>query len=147
MTIGKTFDWRDDPMGTIVAMPEVRARFMRFEPGAGPGPGSHSHEESGGVEVFVVLEGTMAFEIEGQTVVATAGQAVVAYPHQKHRAWCAGDEPAVLYLSVTPHVQPTHTYYDAAGQRQPSRPASDDYRWRGEPAMGAPQRAPQGRRD
>src|SRR5207244_3421477 len=87
------FDWRDDPMGTIIAVPEVRARFMRFEPGKGPGAGSHSHEESGGVEVFVVLEGKMAFEIEGETVTATAGQAVVAYPHQQHRAGCAGDEP------------------------------------------------------
>ena len=27
------FDWRDDPMGTIVAVPPIRARFMRFEPG------------------------------------------------------------------------------------------------------------------
>ena len=134
----RAFDWRDDPMGTIIAVPEVRARFMRFEPGRGPGPGAHSHEESGGVEVFVVLEGTMGFEIEGQTVLAGAGQAVVAYPHQKHRAWCAGDEPAILYLTVTPHRQPTHTYYDADGTRQPSRPARGDYRWQGQPALGEP---------
>ena len=135
-----TVDWRDDPMGTVVAVPEVRARFMRFEPGKPPGPGSHSHEESGGVEVFLVLEGAVAFEIDGETVVATAGQAVVAYPHQKHRAWCAGDVPAILYLTVTPHRQPTHTYYDAEGNRLPSR-AGGPYTWQGEPALGTEESA------
>jgi quercetin dioxygenase-like cupin family protein len=122
-------------MGTIVAVPEVRARFMRFEPGREPG-GFHSHEESGGVEVFLVLEGAMRFEIDDQEVIATAGQAVVAYPHQKHRASCAGDRPAILYLTVTPHVQPTHTYYDAAGNPLPPRPGPPSYTWQGQPAEG-----------
>ena len=131
------YDWRDDPMGTVIAVPEVRGRFMRFEPGKAPGgPGSHNHEESGGVEIFVVLEGKMAFEIEGEVITATAGQAVVAYPHQKHRAWCAGDEPAIIYLTVTPHRQPTHTWFDVDGNRQPSRPSSGRYTWRGQPALG-----------
>jgi len=131
----RTFDWRDDPMGTVIAAPEVRARFMRFEPGQAPA-GFHNHEESGGVEVFLVLEGAIRFEIDGQAVVATAGQAVVAYPHQRHRASCAGDEPAILYLTVTPHRQPTHTFFDAAGERLPSRPTGGDYRWQGRPALG-----------
>jgi hypothetical protein len=33
----EAFDWRDDPMGHMVAVPDVRARFMRFEPGRAPG--------------------------------------------------------------------------------------------------------------
>ena len=136
------YDWRDDPMGTVIAVPEVRARFMRFEPGTVPGgPGSHNHEESGGVEVFVVLEGTMAFEIEAEVITATAGQAVVAYPHQKHRAWCAGDAPAIIYLTVTPHRQPTHTWFDVDGNRQPSRPSNGRYTWQGRPALGDRPRA------
>jgi quercetin dioxygenase-like cupin family protein len=135
VTTIKTYDWRDDPMGTIVAVQEVRARFMRFEPGRQLG-GFHSHEESGGVEVFVVLEGAMKFEIDDQEVIATAGQAVVAYPHQKHRASCVGDQPAILYLTVTPHVQPTHTYYDADGNRLPPRPGTPSYTWQGRPAEG-----------
>jgi quercetin dioxygenase-like cupin family protein len=133
----RTFDWRDDPMGTVIAVPEVRARFMRFESGKPPS-GWHSHEESGGVEVFVVLEGAMRFEIDDQTVVATAGQAVVAYPHQKHRASCAGDEPAIIYLTVTPHRQPTHTYYDAQGNRLPGRPSAGGYTWQGQAALLGP---------
>ena len=120
----RTFDWRDDPMGTAVAVPEVRARFIRAEPGEKLG-NFHSHEESGGIEVWVVLEGAVRFEIEDETVIATAGQAVVAWPHEKHRVTCVGDEPAVYYLTVTPHRSPTHTHYDAEGRRQPpTRPAS-----------------------
>src|SRR4029453_3137579 len=112
------WDWRDDPMGHIIAVPECRSRFMRFEPGKAPA-GWHSHEESGGVEVFVVIEGAMKFEIEDEEVIATAGQAVVAWPWQKHRASCAGSEPAVIYLSVTPHRAPTHTYFDEKGSIRP----------------------------
>jgi quercetin dioxygenase-like cupin family protein len=131
----RTFDWRDDPMGTIIAVPEVRARFMRFEPGRPPA-GWHNHEESGGVEVFLVLEGALKFEIDDQEVIATAGQAVVAYPQQKHRVSCVGDQPAILYLTVTPHLQPTHTYHDADGNRLPSRPHQGAYTWQGQPALG-----------
>jgi len=129
----KAYDWRDDPMGHITAVPEVRARFMRFEPGRQPG-GWHSHEESGGVEVFVVLEVAMKFEIDDETVIATAGQAVVAWPHQQHRASCAGDTPAVIYLTVTPHRPPTHTYYDDSGHIRPNPRPLGTYTWCGEPA-------------
>ena len=131
----RTFDWRDDPMGTVIAAPEVRARFIRVEPGK-PAGTFHSHEESNAIETWVVLEGTVRFEIEDETVIATAGQAVVAYPHEKHRVSCAGDEPAVYYLTVTPHRPPTHTHYDAQGNRLPSRPGVTDPTWQGRPAMG-----------
>ena len=30
----RVFDWRDDPSGTMVALPQVRARFIRREPNA-----------------------------------------------------------------------------------------------------------------
>ena len=133
----KAYDWRDDPMGHIVAAPEVRARFMKFEPGVAPA-GWHSHEESGGVEVFVVLEGTMRFDIDDQTVIATAGQAVVAWPHQKHRASCAGDAPAIIYLTVTPHRPPTHTYYDEDGHIRPTPRPLGTYTWCGEEAPDGP---------
>ena len=133
----KAYDWRDDPMGHIVAAPEVRARFMRFEPGKEPA-GWHSHEESGGVEVFVVLEGTMRFDIDDETVIATAGQAVVTWPHQRHRATCAGDSPAIIYLTVTPHRPPTHTYYDEDGHIRPNPRPLGTYTWCDEPAPDAP---------
>lgn len=134
----RIFDWREDPMGTIVAAPEVRARFMRFEPGRPPG-NFHSHEESNAIETFVVLEGAARFDIEDRSVVATAGQALVVWPHERHRVCCAGDQPAVIYLTVTPHRQPTHTHYDEHGNRLSARLGVTNPTWCGEPALSAPE--------
>jgi mannose-6-phosphate isomerase-like protein (cupin superfamily) len=131
----ETFDWRDDPQGTMVATPQVRARFIRVEPGQERG-GFHSHEESEAIETWVVLEGTVKFEFEDRTVLATAGQAVFAYPYEQHRVSCGGETPAVYFLTVSPHRSPTHTHYDAQGQRLPSRPGVTNPTWRGQPARG-----------
>ena len=131
----QVFDWRDDPSGTIIAVPQVRARFIRREPGP-PTGGFHTHEESDGIETWVVLEGAVRFEFEDREVVATAGQAVVALPHEKHRISCAGDEPAVYFLTVSPHRAPTHTHYDAEGKRLPTRPGEMRPKWKGELALG-----------
>jgi quercetin dioxygenase-like cupin family protein len=131
----ETFDWRDDPSGTVVAVPEVRARFIRVEPSR-PLGNFHTHEESNALEVWVVLEGQVRFEIGDGAVVAGPGQAVVALPHEKHRVSCAGDEPAIYYLTVTPHRPPTHTHYDQQGNRLPTTPGVTRPTWRGQPAMG-----------
>jgi len=32
-----------------------------------------------------------------------------------------GDEPVIMYLSVTPHIQPTHTYWNEDGTKKPPR--------------------------
>jgi quercetin dioxygenase-like cupin family protein len=136
----RVFDWRDDPSGTIAALPQVRARYIRREPGRAAGT-FHTHEESGGVETWVVLEGAVQFEFEDadgqrEAVVATAGQSVVALPHEKHRISAAGEAPCVYFLTVSPHRAPTHTHYDAQGGRLPTRPGELRPTWKGEPAMG-----------
>lgn len=131
--MSKVYDWRDDPMGTVVAVPEVRARFMRFAPGFSQEEG-HTHEQSGGWEVFVVLEGALAFEIDGETSVVGPGQAIVCAPWQLHRVSCVSEVPAVLYLSVTPHRPPTHTWYDVDGQIVDRGPGVSDPTWQGRPA-------------
>ena len=136
----QTFDWRDDPSGTIYAGPQVRARFIRRLPGAAEGT-FHTHEESGGIETWVVLEGAVRFEFEDErgarrAVVATPGQAVFALPHEKHRISAAGDQPCVYFLTVSPHRAPTHTHYDAQGNRQPTRPGEMRPKWKGELAIG-----------
>ena len=97
----RTFDWRDDPTGTVIAVPDVRARFLQRKP-EDPLGGFHSHEESNGIETWVVLEGKVRFEFDDGEVIATPGQSVVAYPHEKHRVSCAGDEPCVYFLTLTP---------------------------------------------
>jgi mannose-6-phosphate isomerase-like protein (cupin superfamily) len=98
----RTFEWRDDPTGTVIAVPDVRARFLKRNPDD-PLGGFHSHEESNGIETWVVLEGKVRFEFDDGEVIATPGQSVVAYPHEKHRVSCAGDEPCVYFLTLTPH--------------------------------------------
>jgi mannose-6-phosphate isomerase-like protein (cupin superfamily) len=130
-----TFDWRDDPTGTVIATPKVRARFLRRLPSDPPG-GFHSHEESDGIETWVVLEGRVRFEFDDGEVIASPGQSVVAYPREKHRVTCAGDEPCVYFLTLTPHREPTHTFYDDQGNRLPSRTGTVQTTWCGEPSLG-----------
>jgi mannose-6-phosphate isomerase-like protein (cupin superfamily) len=131
----RTFDWRDDPTGTIIAVPDVRARFLQRKPDD-PLGGFHSHEESNGIETWVVLEGKVRFEFDDGEVIATPGQSVVAYPHEKHRVSCAGDEPCVYFLTLTPHREPTHTFYDDNGKRLPTRIGTVNTTWCGEPSLG-----------
>ena len=48
-----------------MAVPQVRARFLEFQPGQ-PMGNYHSHEESDGVETFVCLTGRFRFDIDGE---------------------------------------------------------------------------------
>jgi quercetin dioxygenase-like cupin family protein len=94
--------------------PEIRSRIMRFEPhqlSAG-----HTHDL--GHEMFVVLDGQAEFTIDGESAVLQPGQACVARAGQWHEVRAVGDGPMTLYLSVTPHVEPTHTQWDGEGGRR-----------------------------
>jgi quercetin dioxygenase-like cupin family protein len=94
--------------------PEIRARIMRFEPhqiSAG-----HTHDL--GHEMFLVLHGQAEFTIDGQSAVVGPGQACVARAGQWHEVRAVGDEPMTLYLSVTPHIEPTHTQWEHEGGLQ-----------------------------
>src|SRR5687768_6229862 len=140
----RVFDWHDDPTGGFLAAPQIRARFTRYEPGQGYKT-YHTHEDAGATgawETWVVLKGAVAFDIDGTEVIAREGQAVTAAPHEKHRDRCASDEPAIAFLCVTPHVPPTHTGYDANGNRQPARAGASHPAWKGEPPLGFEQSDP-----
>lgn len=116
------FDYRTDNCNVLVT-PQIRARLMRIEVGevsGGSQPGrGHSHDL--GYEVFLVLQGQAEFEIEGETQVLTPGQLCYAGVDQRHTVRNAGAEPVILYLSVTPHIQPTHTGWTDEGDREPPR--------------------------
>ena len=108
----EVYDYRTD-LRNVVITPEIRSRFLKFEPGTG---GSrHSHDL--GHEVFLVLEGQAEFEIDGDKQILGPGQMCVAYADQMHEVRCVGDQPITMYLSVTPHLEPTHTQWDAAGNK------------------------------
>ncbi len=104
--------------------PEIRARFLRMEPGP-PGP-LHSHDLGG--EIFLVLEGHCEFLVEDERVTCGPGQLIYVEPRRTHTLHAVGDTPCVVYLSVTPHVEPTHTFYDGAGAELPPQYGS----WRGQ---------------
>ena len=91
--------------------PEIRSRIMRFE----PHQLSSGHTHDVGHEMFLVLEGQAEFTIDGRSAVLGPGQACVARAGQWHEVRAFGDGPMTLYLSVTPHVEPTHTQWDREG--------------------------------
>lgn len=110
------YDYRFD-VRNVVVTPEIRARFMRLEPGEVAS--RHSHDL--GQEVFLVLEGRCEFEIEGERAVLGPGQMCFARTDQLHHVRTVGDEPMTMYLSVTPHLEPTHTWWDEQGNKLPPR--------------------------
>ena len=111
------YDYRRDIKNLFVT-PQIRGRFLRMAPGEVHA--RHSHDL--GHEIFLILEGCCEMEIDGDRAVLGPGQLCVAYAHQLHQARNAGDGPMTMYLSVTPHVEPTHTHYDpATGERLPPR--------------------------
>lgn len=108
----EVFDFRKDIRNVIIE-PEIRARFMRLEPGqVGP---AHTHDL--GQEVFLVLQGQAEFEIEGHKEILGPGQMCFAAVDESHIVTCVGDEPMIMYLSVTPHIEPTHTWWDTDGNK------------------------------
>jgi mannose-6-phosphate isomerase-like protein (cupin superfamily) len=110
------FDYRTD-LTNLVVQPEIRSRFRRVE--LGPVPELHSHDLGG--ETFVVMAGQIEFTVADEHVVCQQGQAIFVPPRTTHAVRAVGDQTGVIYLSVSPHVEPTHTFYAPNGQRLPPR--------------------------
>ena len=108
------YDYRTD-LRNVLVTPQIRSRFLRVEPG--PMPTTHTHDL--GHEIFLVLSGRAEFEIDGEKAEVGPGQMCVALIDQSHAVRALGDEPMTMYLSVTPHIQPTHTTWTEDGQRMP----------------------------
>jgi mannose-6-phosphate isomerase-like protein (cupin superfamily) len=112
----QVFDYRRD-LQNLAVRPEGRSRFRRVE--LGPVPPMHSHDL--GAETFLVLEGQIEFNVEDESVVCQPGQLIVVPPRTRHALRAVGEQPGAIYLSVAPHVEPTHTYYDDRGECLPPR--------------------------
>jgi mannose-6-phosphate isomerase-like protein (cupin superfamily) len=112
----RVYDYRSN-LSNLVVQPQIRSRFRVVE--LGPVPQVHSHDLGG--ETFVVMQGQIEFTVGGERVVAQQGQAIYVPPRTTHAVRAIGDQPGVIYLSVSPHVEPTHTFYDANGQVLPPR--------------------------
>jgi mannose-6-phosphate isomerase-like protein (cupin superfamily) len=110
------YDYRAD-LTNLVVQPEIRSRFRRVE--LGPVPEVHSHDLGG--ETFVVMEGMIEFTVADEAVVCQQGQAIFVPPRTTHAVRAVGERTGVIYLSVSPHVEPTHTFYGPDRQRLPPR--------------------------
>lgn len=109
-------DFRQD-IRNILVTPEIRARFLQID--VGVTSASHTHDL--GHEIFLILQGQAEFTIEGDTQVLGPGQLCIALTDEAHEVRNVGDEPVIMYLSVTPHIQPTHTYWNDNGTKKPPR--------------------------
>lgn len=115
------YDYRKD-IRNILVTPQIRARFFKLDPGTVAKP--HTHDL--GHEVFLMLQGRAIFEIDGARQELGPGQMCVALVNQSHGITVTSEEPVIMYLSVTPHIQPTHTMWAAGGKRLPHRFVSNE---------------------
>lgn len=110
------WDYRKDLRNVFIS-PEMRCRFMRID--ANTVTASHTHDL--GHEVFMVMEGEIEFDVAGRKAVLGPGQFCVARIDEPHTLRPLNGQPATIYLSVTPHVSPTHTHWDEQGNKLPPR--------------------------
>ena len=111
------FDYRkEEHIKNLLVTPHIRSRFLRMEPGQVAG--RHSHDL--GHEIFLILQGSCIFDIEGEEQELHAGQLCLTLPDEIHQVRVTSDEPMIMYLSVTPHIQPTHTGREVDGTRHPT---------------------------
>jgi quercetin dioxygenase-like cupin family protein len=110
----EVFDYRKD-IRNLWITPQIRSRFMRLEPGVT----SYGHTHDLGHEIFLILQGQAEFTIEGETAILGPGQVCFARAHEWHEVRALGDEPMIMYLSVTPHIEPTHTPWQGHEHKLP----------------------------
>jgi quercetin dioxygenase-like cupin family protein len=113
MTVSRKPTIRMDPQGRTIAVvgdvyrflatgDETEGAYALFEahvpPGGGPPPHVHSREEEG----FYILEGEIAFTINGETVIAKAGTFANMPVGTPHSFKNQSDRPAKMLISVAP---------------------------------------------
>ncbi len=112
----QVYDFHKD-IRNILTTPQIRARFLQFDVGVT----AQSHTHDLGHEIFLILQGQAEFTIEGHSQVLGPGQLCIALTDEAHQVRNVGDEAVIMYLSVTPHIQPTHTYWNEDGAKMPPR--------------------------
>jgi mannose-6-phosphate isomerase-like protein (cupin superfamily) len=118
------YDCRED-IRNILVTANIRARFCKLEAGSGSLDQWHTHDL--GDEIFIILAGRVEFKINGEVKELGPGQMCYARFDEPHSVRVISEDPVYMYLSVTPHIQPTHTMYDDNDERLPLhfRPSSD----------------------
>ena len=110
----KVYDYRTD-IANVLVTPQIRCRFLKMA--LGQFNAGHTHDL--GHEIFLILQGRAEFEVDGARAVLGPGQFCIALTDQYHTVQNVGDEEVIMFLSVTPHIQPTHTFWNEDGSKQP----------------------------
>lgn len=120
----EVYDYRTTNRNVLIT-PEIRARLYHMKPGQVDG--RHSHDL--GHEVFLILEGQAEFNINGVKKVLGPGEMCVALADEIHQVRnLLPDQPTIMYLSVTPHIHPTHTgRNDDDSRKPPNFPPNSNY--------------------
>lgn len=108
------YDFRTDIKNLLVT-PQIRSRFLKMA--VGQFNAGHTHDL--GHEIFLILQGQAEFVIEGKKAVLGPGQLCIALKDEYHTVENVGDDEVIMYLSVTPHIQPTHTRWYEDGTKMP----------------------------
>ena len=114
MTPTRVFDYKTD-LGTFIVTPEMRCRFHKELPKVA----REVHSHDGSAEIFVVLEGAIELDVDGARTVVDAGKAAYVPPFAKHTIRALNGEPAYIFMAVSPHKEPTHTYFAPDGTARP----------------------------
>lgn len=77
-----------------------------------PGRESAYHSHDAAAEVFVFLRSDCDATVEGETERFVPGEALYVPAEDKHKLANAGSEKLVVWLTVTPNVEPSHTFYE-----------------------------------
>ena len=112
----KVYDYRTD-IANVLVTPQIRCRFLKMA----IGQFNQGHTHDLGHEIFLILQGRAEFEIDGQSAVLGPGQFCIALTDQYHTVRNVGHDEVIMFLSVTPHIQPTHTFWKEDGTKQPPR--------------------------
>ena len=112
----QVFDYRKD-IRNLLTTPQMRCRFLKME----VGQYNQGHTHDLGHEFFLILQGQAEFEIEGHKEVVGPGQICIALTDEMHAVRNVGDDEVIMFLAVTPHIHPTHTFWTEDGEKEPPR--------------------------
>ena len=89
----------------------IRGGILNFAPGFAAD--KHFHQDA--EEIFWFFQGTCRVTVAEGDVLAPAGTIVYTAPGEWHIIENVGDEPLLMFLTVTPNIVPSHTFFDATG--------------------------------
>jgi quercetin dioxygenase-like cupin family protein len=89
----------------------IRGGVLNFPPGFAAD--KHFHQDAD--ELFWFFQGQCRVETPEGVVLAPAGTIIYTVPGEWHIIENAGSEPLLMFVTVTPNIVPSHTFFDTDG--------------------------------